>query len=458
MIVPEGQHMAHFDTSGLQPAAERLAAQGIDVVRLGYADIIGTDRSRDVLVNRFPRTVGGGVAFCRSVYGTTPRGGVVDIQGGLSDGLPDLLAFPDLGTLLPVPWEDGVAHCIGDLYNPDGSPSQESPRYVLRQIVEQFHDIKMFPAVGPELEFYILEEDKSSPSGWQRYGEGTGNVYVSGLKGDPQNVLLNSLRQLGTYGLEVVAANHEFSSGQFEINLWHGPALDAADRAHRFKAAVKELARANGHLATFMPKPFNDEGGSGFHLHFSMWSEDDRPLFDDPEGPHGLSKTARHAIGGILAHAPALAAVSNPTINSYKRFGPDTLAPWLIDWGLDNRSAMARIPPERGSAARVELRLGDASANPYLAIGGMLAAALLGIRNEIEPPEPLVGYGYDPSKAPMLPQTLWSALDALEQDKEFAEVLGQPLVDTFLAYKRDEIDRFNSWITDWEFHEYTYHI
>jgi glutamine synthetase len=138
MIVPEGQHMAHFDTSGLQPAAERLAAQGIDVVRLGYADIIGTDRSRDVLVNRFPRTVGGGVAFCRSVYGTTPRGGVVDIQGGLSDGLPDLLAFPDLGTLLPVPWEDGVAHCIGDLYNPDGSPSQESPRYVLRQIVEQF--------------------------------------------------------------------------------------------------------------------------------------------------------------------------------------------------------------------------------------------------------------------------------------------------------------------------------
>ncbi len=450
--------MAHFDTSGLQPAADRLLGDSIDVVRLGYADIIGTDRSRDVLVNRFARSVGGGVAFCRSVYGTTPRGGVVDIQGGLSEGLPDLLAFPDLDTLLPIPWERGVAHCIADLFNPDGSASQESPRYVLRQVVEQFHDIKMFPAVGPELEFYLLEEDKSSPSGWRRYGEGTGNVYVSGLKGDPQNVLLNSLRQLGTYGLEVVAANHEFSSGQFEINLWHGPALDAADRAHRFKAAIKELALVNGHLATFMPKPFNDEGGSGFHLHFSMWSEDDKPLFDDPSSEDGLSQTARHAIGGILAHAPALAAISNPTINSYKRFGPDTLAPWLIDWGHDNRSAMLRIPPERGSAARAELRLGDASANPYLAIAGMLAAALLGIRNEIEPPPALVGYGYDPSKAPKLPQTLWDALDALEEDKEFAEVLGRPLVDTFLAYKRDEIDRFNSWITDWEFHEYTYHI
>jgi len=450
--------MAHFDTSGLQPAADRLLGDSIDVVRLGYADIIGTDRSRDVLVNRFARTVGGGVAFCRSVYGTTPRGGVVDIQGGLSEGLPDLLAFPDLDTLLPIPWERGVAHCIADLFNPDGSASQESPRYVLRQVVEQFHDIKMFPAVGPELEFYLLEEDKTSPSGWRRYGEGTGNVYVSGLKGDPQNVLLNSLRQLGTYGLEVVAANHEFSSGQFEINLLHlADPLQAADQAALLRR-IKELALVNGHLATFMPKPFNDEGGSGFHLHFSMWSEDDKPLFDDPSSEDGLSQTARHAIGGILAHAPALAAISNPTINSYKRFGPDTLAPWLIDWGHDNRSAMLRIPPERGSAARAELRLGDASANPYLAIAGMLAAALLGIRNEIEPPPALVGYGYDPSKAPKLPQTLWDALDALEEDKEFAEVLGRPLVDTFLAYKRDEIDRFNSWITDWEFHEYTYHI
>ena len=171
-----------------------------------------------------------------------------------------------------------------------------------------------------------------------------------------------------------------------------------------------------------------------------------------------MSEVFGSFVAGQLAHAADIALICNPTINSYKRFGPDTLAPWLIDWGLDNRSAMLRIPPERGSSARAELRLGDASANPYLAIAGMLAAALLGIRNEIEPPEPLVGYGYDPTKAPKLPQTLWDAMDALEEDKEFAEVLGRPLVDTFLAYKRDEIDRFNSFITDWEFHEYTYHI
>lgn len=451
--------MAHFDVSGLQPAADRLIEQGIDVVRLGYADIIGTDRGRDVLVNRFARTVGSGVAFCRSVYGTTPRGGVVDIEGGLSAGLPDILAFPDIDTLLPIPWEPGVAHCIADVFNPDGSRSAESPRHVLRSVVAQFSELGMAPIVGPELEFYILEADEKSPSGWSRYGEGTGNVYVSGLKGDPENVLLASLRQLGAYGIEVVAANHEFSSGQFEINLWHGDALGAADRAHRFKAAVKELALHEGRLATFMPKPFNDEGGSGYHLHFSMWSPDGTtPLFDDPEGPHGLSAVARHAVAGILTHAPALAAVANPTINSYKRFGPDTLAPWLIDWGMDNRSAMVRIPPERGSASRMELRLGDASANSYLAIAGMLAAALLGVRHELEPPEPLIGYGYDPAKAERLPQTLGEALDALEADTEFAGVLGETFVNTFLTYKRDEIDRFNSWITDWEFHEYTYHL
>lgn len=450
--------MSHFDTSGLLPAQDRLSADGIDVVRLGYSDIIGVDRGRDVLVDHLARTVNGGVAFCRSVYGTTPLGGVVDFEGGISAGLPDIVAFPDLDTLQQVPWEPGVAHCIADLFNADGSPSQESPRYVLRHLVEAFTELGLRPIVGPELEFYVLEEDASAACGWRRYGESTGHVYTTGRKGDPQNILLEALRQLGGYGLDVVAANHEFCSGQYEINLWHGDALDAADRAHRFKDAVKELARRRGHLATFMPKPFNDEGGSGFHLHFSIVDAEDAPLFADPSAPDGLSQLARHAIGGILAHAPAIAAVANPTINSYKRFGPDTLAPWLIDWGLDNRSAMLRVPPERGGATRLELRLGDASANSYLAVAGMLAGALLGIRNQIEPPEALVGYGYDPSRSEMLPQSLGQALDALDQDKEIADLLGAPFVNAFLAYKRDELQRFRSTVTDWEFREYANHL
>jgi glutamine synthetase len=450
--------MAHFDTTGLEDFAAELVTQGIDVVRVGYADLIGTERGRDILVNRFARTVADGVAFCRSVYGTTPMGDVVDIEGGLEAGLPDVLAFPDVSTVQLVPWEKGVAHVIADVYNPDGSPSQESPRTVLKRVIEQFADLGMRPTVGPELEFYVLERTDKNPTGWQRYGEATGNVYVAGLKGDPENVLLRTLRHLSNFGLEVVAANHEFSSGQFEINLWHSEALDAADRAFRFKSAIQELARQDGKLATFMAKPFNDEGGSGFHIHFSTWDDLGQPLFDDSTTEDGLSKTARSAIAGVLAHAPALSAVSNPTINSFKRFGPDTLAPWLVDWGLDNRSAMVRVPPERGRASRMELRLGDASANPYLAIAGLLAAAYLGIRDELAPPEPLEGYGYDPSRSEKLPGDLETALHALEVDTEMVRILGEPFVKTFLTYKRNELERFSHWVTDWEFREYAYHL
>ncbi len=453
-----GRGDAPVDESALAAAADRLSADGIDVVRLAYSDLLGTERGRDILVHRFARTVGDGVAFCRSVYGTSPMGDVVDMEGGLSDGLPDVVAFPDLGTLRPIPWAPGVASVIADVFNPDGTPSQLSPRTVLRRVLSRFAELGMTPHVGPELEFFLLDPDPTSPTGWKRYGEATGNVYVAGLRGDPEGRLLDSLRLLSAYGLDVVAANHEFSSGQFEINLWHSEAMDAADRAFRFKAAVKELARRGGKLATFMAKPFNDEGGSGFHLHLSTCDADGKPLFDDPDGEDGLSEVARHAVAGVLAHAPALAALLNPTVNSYKRFGPDTLAPWLIDWGLDNRSAMVRIPPERGRASRMELRLGDASANPYLAVAGLLAAAYLGIEDALEPPPKLVGYGYDTAKAPMLPTGLAAALDAFEQDKALAGILGETFVNAFLAYKRNELERFSRYVTDWEFREYAYHL
>ncbi|WP_418059980.1 glutamine synthetase family protein [Pimelobacter simplex] len=450
--------MEHIDENALRAAVQQFAEDGIDVVRLGYSDLIGTERGRDILADRFDRTVGDGVAFCRSVYATSPLGDVVDIAGGLSAGLPDIVAVPDLATVKPVPWEPGVAHVIADVYNPDGTPSEESPRQVLKRVVDRFAELGMRPVVGPELEFYVLEPDETKAHGWRRYGEATGNVYVSGLKGDPENTLLSSLRELAAYGLDVVAANHEFSSGQFEINLWHSEALDAADRAFRFKTAVQELSRRRGKMATFMAKPFNDEGGSGFHVHFSTLDAEGRPLFDDPAGDDGLSTVARSAIAGVLAHAPALAAISNPTINSYKRFGPDTLAPWLVDWGLDNRSAMVRIPPERGRASRLELRLGDASANPYLAIAGLLAAAYLGIRDGLTPPAKLEGYGYDPAKADRLPADLGSAIDALEEDKDLADLLGPSFVASFVAYKRNELERFSQFVTDWEFREYAYHL
>jgi glutamine synthetase len=441
----------------LSDRLQQLAAQGIDVVRVVYPDLIGTDRARDVVLDHLPSACEHGLAFCRAVYHTSPLGHVVPVPGGLDAGLPDITVRPDLDTLMALPWEPGVAACLGEVTDPaTGTPAPESPRDLLRGVLARCAEQGLRPVVGPELEYFLCSP--TPEGGWRRYSDVEGVVYTAGLRADPENHLLRTLRQLRELGIGVLSGNHEFDGGQFEINLTHSEALDAADRAFRFKSAVKELARQEGKLATFMAKPFNGSGGSGFHLHLSCNDAEGANIFDDPAGAFGLSATARHAIAGILAHAPALAALANPTVNSYKRFGPDTLAPWLIDWGLDNRSAMVRVPPERGSGARLELRLGDASANPYLLIAATVAAALLGVQAGEEPPAPLDGYGYDVSRSAVLPTSLPDALDALEADDALTELLGKGFTTSFLAYKRHEVERFQRHITDWEFDEYAYHL
>jgi glutamine synthetase len=440
-----------------QKVANELKAKGIDVVRVSYSDLIGTDRGRDVLVEELQRQSEHGLAFCRAVYHTTPQGDVVPVTGGLDAGLPDISVIPDITTLTPLPWEPGAYWCIGDAKDHNGLPAEESPREVVRRVSAKLAELGLTGIIGPELEYYVMEEDDKG--GWKRYGDAPGNVYVVGRKGDPKGLLLTMLRYLRDAGLKVTAANHEFSAGQFEINLDHSEMLDAADRAFRMKSAVQEIARMNGYMATFMAKPFNDEGGSGFHLHMSLADQSGENVFGDPNGQFALSANGLSAVAGVMEHAPALAALLNPTINSYKRFGPDTLAPWLIDWGYDNRSAMVRIPPEGGKAARMEVRLGDATANPYLAMAAIGAAVYLGIKNGSTPPEPLEGYGYDPSKGgQMLPQRLSDALDALEADTDLCDVLGTTFIDAFVTYKRNEIERFERFITDWEFREYAYHL
>jgi glutamine synthetase len=440
----------------LAAIAERLRADLVDVVRVSYPDLIGVDRGRDVLVEELATTARHGLAFCRAVYHTSPMGDVVPVQGGLEAGLPDILVRPDFATLTRLPWEPNAAWCLGDATTPDGKPAPESPRSVVRRVADQLTSLGYSLICGPELEFFVCERDAGGS--WRRYANDLGNVYVVGRKGDPRGLLLRMLRLLRDAGLQVTAANHEFSPGQFEINLGHSGMTDAADRSFRLKSAVQEIARQQDLLATFMAKPFNDEGGSGFHVHASLNDGTGANVFGDPGAPDGISATGRHAIGGVLRHARAMSALLNPTINSFKRFGPDTLAPWLIDWGLDNRSAMVRIPPERGPAARMEVRLGDAAANPYLGIAAVGAAVFLGIRNKVEPPPKLEGYGYDPASADMLPARLADALHALEADTELSDVLGRYFVDSFLAYKRNEIERFERFVTDWEFREYAYHL
>ncbi len=445
------------DHAGLVDVAGSLRQQGVDVVRVSYSDMLGVDRGRDVLLDELATALGHGLAFCVGIFHVTPQGDVVPVAGGIDAGLPDVLVRPDLSTLTPLPWEPNVAWAIGDVYTPGGDPHPESPRNLLRRVQDLLAGHGVRVVVGPELEYYLLEAD-GSERGWRRYADAPGNVYVVGAKGDPKRHLIHTLRQLRDAGLRVTQANHEFCGGQFEINLAHSAALDAADRSFRLKSAIQEIARQDGLMATFMAKPFNDEGGSGFHLHVSLEDEAGHNVFGDPAGEHGLSKTGLAAVAGVLGHARALAALHNPTINSYKRFGPDTLAPWLIDWGLDNRSAMVRIPPERGEGARMEIRLGDATANPYLAIASTMAAMYLGIAGGLTPPAALEGYGYNPEAADMLPQRLPDALDALEADTAMREVLGEDFCRSFLAYKRNEVERFERHVTDWEFTEYAYHL
>ncbi|MCO1575072.1 glutamine synthetase family protein [Crossiella sp. SN42] len=428
---------------------------GIDLVRVLFPDLLGIPRGKEVPARLLPELAERGLSFCRGVYYTSARGENIPAPAALGAGLPDVVARPLLDTVTPLPWAPGTAWCLAEVTEPGGPPAVEDPRAALRRVLARFAAEGLSPVLGPELEFFLLEP---VDGGFRRYGPGLGNIYTTGLKGDPRGLLPHFLRGLTGMGLDVLGGNHEFGSGQFEINLGHAPALAAADACFGFKFGVRELAAGHGLHATFMGKPFNDDGGSGFHLHLSIADGEGRNLFDDPGGEHGLSALARHAVAGILAHAPALTALLAPTVNAYRRLQPDTLAPFLIDWGLDNRCALVRVPPERGDGARLEVRLGDAAANPYLGAAAVLAAAYLGIEGGLEPGEPLSGYGYDPARSGVLPGDLGSALDALAADAALTEVLGAGLVEAFTAVKRFEVAEFARYVTDWEFREYAHHL
>ena len=267
------------------------------------------------------------------------------------------------------------------------------------------------------------------------------------------------LRQLRDAGLRVTAANHEFSPGQFEINLGHSELADAADRSFRLKSAVQEIARHRGLLATFMAKPFNDEGGSGFHVHVSVNDDAGRNVFGDPDGADGLSRPGRHAIGGVLRHARALSALLNPTINSFKRFGPgharavaDRLGPGQPQRDGPDPARAGRGRADGGPARRRHRQPvpghGRASAPRSTWASGTRWSRRPSWRGTAttRPGRRCCRCGW------ARPSTRW------RPTSELADVLGEYFVTSFLAYKRNEIERFERYVTDWEFREYAYHL
>jgi glutamine synthetase len=436
-------------------AIEALQVAGVRSVRLQFSDLHGIIRGREIPIADFPAIAEDGTGFVEATMTIDLRHNIVS---GFAGGFRDLHARPDLDTLATLPWVPDTAICLCDLEDTGThGPSPLDPRGALRRAIEGYRELELEPVLGPELEFYLCEPDATSRWGWRRYDNVPGRVYTTDPTADPRRILPRLLRECHDLGLGAFSGNHEYGRSQFEINLHHGDALDAADRAFRFKGAIKELAALEGLLATFIGKPWNDDEGSGFHLHTSLRRVDGSNAFADPDGPDGLSPLARMFVAGLLEHGPALMAFLNPTTNAYRRITPDALVPTCCNWGHDNRFVLARVPGERGKACRVELRLGDGAANPYLASAATLFAGLDGIRRELEPPAPLSGLIYELEEellgAP-LPTTLDAALAALEADSMLAEAMGGPLTATFLENKRFELDRSRKAVTDWELEEY----
>ncbi|MBV9820067.1 MAG: glutamine synthetase [Solirubrobacterales bacterium] len=430
----------------------------LTTVRVLFSDLHGVARGKDVPAAQFDRVAKSGLRFCAAVMGTDLRHNPV--VGGEA-GYPDMRAIPDLTTLAHLPWEPGVAACLADLRRPGtDDPEPTDPRAAVRRAVAELDALGFAAVVGPELEFYLCRAGETDGTRPTRFLDRLSMVYTVGPQADPDGIVRRLSEHLSRFGLDTVAANHEFCNSQYEINLREGPALAAADRAFWLKTAVKDVAALNGRVATFMGKPFNDQSGSGFHLHVSL-QRDGRNAFDDPGDPDGVSPALRSFAAGVLRHAPALMALLNPTINAYRRLVPDSLAPTHANWGWDNRTTMVRVPPERGRGARLEVRVGDGSANPYLAVAAILSAGVHGLQEALALPAAFAGDVAAAGDAePGLPlvRSLPAALDALEADDVLRARLAPELVDTFLALKRHEIVRHREWVSDWEVDEYLRHL
>jgi glutamine synthetase len=426
-------------------------------IRVLYPDLHGVARGKDVPIAAFDHVLDHGLRFCAAVMGTDLRH--TPVVGG-DEGYPDLIARPDMTTMATLPWEPGVASCLADLEPAEGGAPIADPRGAVRRAAQDLRATGLDPIVAPELEFFLLRPDAAAEHGIRRHVDEPSMVYTVGPQADPGGIVRAMTEGLAALGLEVLAFNHEFMNSQYEINLRHTDALAAADRAFRLKAAVKDIAAQHGLVATFMGKPFNDQGGSGTHLHVSL-NRNDRNAFDAPTDEDGVSAELRGFTAGVLAHAEGLMALLNPTVNAYRRIQPDSLAPTHANWGWDNRGTFIRIPRERGLATRIEIRVADGAANPYLAIAAVVSAGAHGLREGLRPPPPLHGDAYRADREAIgrpLPVSLDAALEALESDEVLCRALGPEIVETFLAVKRFEVGRHRAWVSDWEIAEYLHHL
>ncbi len=444
--------------SDIETAVKYIVENDVKFLRLQFVDLMGNPKNVAYPVKTDPK----GLEELRE---TLEEGMFFDgssIEGFVGINESDMILKPDLSTLSVLPWrptEKSVARVICDVYKTDGTPFEGDPRGCLKRILGKLkEEMNGEYFLGPEPEFFLIKPDPHNPH--KMIPADSGAYFDLEPLDEASSVRRDIVFALEELGYHMEASHHEVAQGQSEVNFRFEEALKTADNVVTFKTTVKMIAQKHGLGATFMPKPFFGINGSGMHCNQSVWFNGEVSFYDE-NAPYQLSETALSYIAGILENARALVAVTNPTVNSYKRLVPGYEAPVNIAWANANRSAIIRVPAARGKGTRVEFRAPDPTCNPYLAFTVMLAAGLDGIKKGLTAPDPVEENIFKMSEArkqelgiASVPANLAEALDELENNTILKEALGKHIFENFLEIKRAEWDDFRTSVTDWETKQY----
>jgi glutamine synthetase len=430
----------------------RLAQEeDVRYIRLQFTDLMGMIKNVEIPLSQLPKALDNKMMFDGS-----------SIEGFVRIEESDMYLVPDLDTWVVFPWgtEHGkVARLICDIYNPDGTPFEGDPRYILKRALKEAEEMG-FTAfnVGPEPEFFLFKLDEKGEPTLDLNDQG--GYFDFAPLDSGENCRRDIVLTLEKMGFEVEASHHEVAPGQHEIDFKYANALQAADQILTFKLVVKTIAQRHGLHATFMPKPLYGVAGSGMHANQSLFRGKENVFFDESD-EMGLSQTAKHYLAGILLHARGFTAITNPLVNSYKRLVPGYEAPCYVAWSAKNRSPLIRIPASRGLSTRIEVRSPDPSTNPYLALAVMLKAGLDGIKNKLQAPPAIDRNIYvmneeerEENGISNLPTSLREAIECLKADPVICEALGEHALIHFVEAKEIEWDMFRTRVHDWERDQY----
>jgi glutamine synthetase len=432
---------------------EQIEEENVDFLRLQFTDILGTVKNVSVPASQAEKAFDEGIYFDGSSID-----GFVRIQES------DMRLEPDPSTFAVLPWrkteESAAARLICDVMDTSsGEPFSGDPRGVLKRAIERAEELGYDVNAAPEPEFFLFEEDEDGRATTKT--NDAGGYFDLAPKDLASDVRRDIIYGLESMGFDIEASHHEVAEGQHEINFTYDDALATADNVATFRSVVRAIAAEHELHATFMPKPIPRINGSGMHTHISLFQNGEN-AFHDADDEFDLSETAKQFTAGILEHAPAITAVTNPTVNSYKRLVPGYEAPVYVAWSDRNRSALIRKPAARVPAAsRIEARFPDPSCNPYLAFAALIHAGLDGIERDLDCPEPVREniYEFDEQKREeygieTLPTNLGEAVDALEEDETVADALGEHVYEKFVEAKRAEFKEYLVDVSQWELDRY----